>query len=418
MKKIGVFTVFDSIDPQYSIANLTIDQLKLLLKYNYKPTLFVVEGFKDFDAIPKGVEVKTVVPRLILTDYQLNIPKKPNFDHQVDVLTSILSEYFKEYNVIITQDVVFQTWFLPHNQAIRNIAEKHPHIKWLHWMHSAPTIRPKNLKYPHTLRFSGIPNSIYVAMNRTDIELYAQQYNVPTGNVRVVYNCRDIYKFFDMHPFSIKLIEKYKLLDTDVLVIYPTRMTSGKNPDIAIHLVAKINETKNAKIVFCNSYSNAKEEKDYMELLRRQAEGWGLPRDHLIFTSEEDKKWELGVPSKVVRDLMWISNLFFLPSKSEGCSLILLEAALTKNLIVLNKTLPSLKEFGEADALYIDCPSIRAGKLTNVQYHPNRDAHLKEWAGIIINHLEQDRSLNMFRRIRQKFNPDWIMRNQLEPLLQ
>lgn len=418
MKGIAILTTFDSIDLQYSIASLVIDQLNLLVKHGYKPTLFAIEGFRDFGHVPKGVEVKAVIPRLTLTDYQLGVPKGKDFDVQVKVVTEALSEYLLNYSIVITHDVIFQTWFLPHNQAVRNIAKKYPHIKWIHWMHSAPSLRPQNLEYPHMLRFSGIPNSTYIAMNYADIELYADQYDIPVGNVAVVYNCRDVYKFFDMHPFSIELIEKYKLLDCDVMAVYPTRITSGKNPEEAIHLMAKIYESgKNATLVFCNSYSNAEAEKNYIAYLRKCGLQWGLPTDHLIFTSEEGKEWELGVPHKVVKDLMQISNLFFLPSKSEGCSLILLEAALTKNLIILNKTLPSLHEFGKEDALYIDCPSVRAGKQTNVQYHPNRDAHFKEWAGIIINQLEQNKSLNMFTRVKKKFNPDAIFRDMLEPLL-
>lgn len=123
------------------------------------------------------------------------------------------------------------------------------------------------------------------------------------------------------------------------------------------------------------------------------------------------------MPPKVVRDLMLISNIFFLPSKSEGLSLILLEASLTKNLIILNKTLPSLREFGGDDALYIDCPSVRFGKATNVDYHPSREEHLREWVGIVIRQLEENKALNMFVRVKKKFNQEWVWKNQLQPLL-
>lgn len=418
-KDIAILTAFASLDPQYSLANLVVDQIRMLLKHGYNPTLFTVQGFKD--KVP--CEVKAVIPQVPLVDYQLNVKKQDSFDGQVKLITEALEPYLKNFQIVFTHDLAFLTWFLVYNQAIRNIAKKHPHIKWFHWSHSAPSNRPAKLEYPHTLRFSGIHNSIYIGMNYADLELYAEQYDVPIGNVRVVYNCRDIYRWFNMHPKSIKLIEKYRLLDTDVLAIYPTRMTTGKNPDDAVHLLAKINETgKNAKLVFCNSYSNADTEKQLIQSLKDNGEKWGLPNNHLIFTSEMGTQWELGVPPEVVRDLMQISNLFFLPSKSEGCSLILLEATLTKNLIILNKTLPSMHEFGKKDALYIDCSSVRAGKQTTVNYLKDdkpstREEHYKEWAQIIINELENNKSLSMFTRIRKKFNPDWIFRNQLEPLL-
>lgn len=418
MKSIAIFTTFVDFNPQYSLTGIVRDQINMLLKHEYKPVLFVVKGCKDLDTLPKELDVRAVVPQLPLKDYQLGVPKQPSFDGQVKQIEEVLTDQFKDFDIIITHDIIFQTWFVVFNQAIRNIGAKYPNIKWLHWCHSAPSAGNPNVEYPHILRFSGMSNSIYISMNYADIGLFATMFNIPVGKVQVVYNCRDIYTFFGMHPFSIKLIEKYGLLDTDVLAIYPTRLSTGKNIEISIHLMAKIQETgRNAKLVICNSYSNAAGEKQYAISLKRQAKEWGLPEENLIITSMEGKEWELGVPHQTIKDLMSISNLFMLPSKSEGCSLILLEAALTKNLIVLNNLLPSLHEFGENDTIYIDCDMVRAGKMTTVGYHPNRDAHLREKAQLIIQKLDDNQALNMFLRIRKKFNPEWIYRNQLEPLL-
>jgi len=421
MKSVGIFTTFVDFNPQYSLTSIVRDQINMLLKHGYKPVLFVVTGCKDLESLPKEVEVRAVVPQVPLTDYQLGIPKQSTWEGQVDTITSALIDHFKDFDIIITHDIVFQTWFLVFNQAIRNIAEKYPNIKWLHWSHSAP--RPFSdlfspntaykLEYPHTLRFSPMANSTYVGMNYADIELVAQQFNVPMGKVQVVYNCRDIYKFFDMHPFSIKLIEKYGLMDTDILMIYPTRLSTGKNIDMAAELVVQLQKLhKNAKLVICNSYSNAQQEKNYANQLKNRSPSG------IIITSMEGKEWEIGVPYQVIKDLMCISNVFFLPSKSEGCSLILLEAALTKNLIILNNLLPSLHEFGEQDAIYIDCDTVRGGKSINVNYHPTREAHMEEKAKLVIEKLDNNPSLNMFTRVRKKFNPEWIYKNQLEPLLE
>ena len=417
MKSIAIFTTFVDFNPQYSLTGIVRDQINMLLKHGYKPVLFVVKGCKDLDSLPEGVEVRAIVPQMPLKDYQLGVQKQPTFDGQVEQATNALKDHFKDFDIVITHDIIFQTWFIPFNQAIRNIGKEYPNIKWLHWCHSAPSAHV-NAEYPHTLRFSGMTNSIYISMNYADIELFAKMFNVPMGNVQVVYNCRDIYGFFGMNDFSIKLIEKYDLLNTDVLTVYPTRLSTGKNIEISVHLMAKMQELgRNAKLVICNSYSNALSEKSYASQLKKMAKEWGLPEENLIITSMEGKEWELGVPHQTIKDLMSISNLFMLPSKSEGCSLILLEAALTKNLIVLNNLLPSLHEFGENDVVYIDCDMVRAGKQTTVNYHPSRDAHLKERANQILQVLDNNPALNMFLRIRKKFNPEWIYKNQLEPLL-
>jgi hypothetical protein len=43
---------------------------------------------------------------------------------------------------------------------------------------------------------------------------------------------------------------------------------------------------------------------------------------------------------------------------------------------------------------------------------------MEEKAKLVIEKLENNPSLNMFTRVRKKFNPEWIYKNQLEPLLE
>ena len=82
-----------------------------------------------------------------------------------------------------------------------------------------------------------------------------------------------------------------------------------------------------------------------------------MPQENLIFSSEMGSEWEDGVPHKVVYDMFKIGNLFILPSETETFSLITLEAAAYKNLLVLNEDLLVMKELVEDNALYI--PSLQ-----------------------------------------------------------
>lgn len=70
----------------------------------------------------------------------------------------------------------------------------------------------------------------------------------------------------------------------------------------------------------------------------------GLSEKEVIFTSEVDARLRNGCPEKVIRGLFQVSNLFIHTSLHEGCSMALLEAVITKNLCVLNKDVPGLKE--------------------------------------------------------------------------
>ena len=72
---IGVFTTFYNLDASYSLCSVVRDQLTALVKNKYKTVLFVLPGFKDDDLVPKGVEIRKVVPQIILEPYTgLNYP--------------------------------------------------------------------------------------------------------------------------------------------------------------------------------------------------------------------------------------------------------------------------------------------------------------------------------------------------------
>jgi len=92
----------------------------------------------------------------------------------------------------------------------------------------------------------------------------------------------------------------------------------------------------------------------------------------------------------------------------------MLEAALTKNLVILNEDFPPMKEFGEIDhTLYMKVSSTRC----QTTYNPNEDAYYRDWARIIINKLDTNQPNRFNRKVLKMFNRGWVWKNQLEPLL-
>lgn len=414
MKKVAVLTTFDRIDPQYSLTSIVKEQLICLSKYfsdpKRKPVFIALEGCEDIGI--EGVETRAVIPRYHLTDYQVGVTKKPDFEEQVYGTEKALLNNLKDVSIVFTHDIIFQTWFLPHNQAIRNVAEKLPNIRWYHWIHSAPSMRPNVLEYPHTLRFSLSPNSKIVVLNDYHVRWACEQYGCWDKDVRVVNNPRDPRSFFDMHPLSVELIETYGLLEADVMATYPASMIRGKQHDIIIKIMAKINELgKTAKVVFCNSYANAEQDKKYIDYLKNIAREWGLKRG-VVFTSEHDPRYELGVPNQVVRDMFLISNVFINPGKSEGDSLIIKEAALTKNLLVLNEDLPQVKEIYGDTALY-----FRFSSDYQKTEYLNEEQYFGDIAKIILANLKWYKPMKSFSLVKNKHNRDTIFRDQILSLI-
>ena len=407
--KIGILTTFYNFDKSYSLCSVVESQLISLVKYGYSPVLFVHDNFTG--EIPKGVEIRKVVPRFLLVDYSSNQPVEKDFYEQVKKAKEALEKNFKDIDVVLTHDLIFQGWFLPYNVAMREANLK---CKWLHWIHSAPSPRPTNLQTPHDCRYKTMPNSKLIYMNHYDVVRLAEMYGGYPDDVRVVYNPLDLRNFSNLHPFVSKLIDKYKLLNADIIDVYPVSSTrfDGKQVNRVIQILGELKKLgKSVRFICPNAHANAEREKREVENLIHKGIEFGLTREEMIFTSLEDKEYELGVPHEIVKDLFLLSNLFIFPTSSENCPLILLEAAASKCLLVLNDSFPPLKDFFGENALYFRFGSM----VENVNYQ-NEEQYFSDVAKIIISELNKNKPLNAFNKLKQKFNYDTIFREMLEPL--
>ena len=414
MQRIGILTTFYNWDRAYSLVSVVEEQLTSLLRNGYQPVLFVHDNFNDDKEIPEGVEIRKVVPRFQLVDYSSNQPVASGFQDQVKKVKESLEENLKDIDVVFTHDWIFQGWFLPYNVGMRE-AQPNLKCKWFHWIHSAPSPRPANLKYPHDCRYKTMPNSKLIYMNHYDTLRLAEMYGGVLDDVRVVHNPLDPRSFWKLHPLVNDLIEKYKLLDADIIDVYPVSSTrfSGKQVDKVIKIMGELKKQgKKVRFICPNAHANAEKEKKAVENLIHYGIERDLTREEIIFTSFEGKEYEMGIPHEAVRDLFQLSNLFIFPTLSENCPLILLEAALSKCLLVLNESFPPLRDFFGKDALYFKFGSL----IENVNYS-DEEVFYSDVAKIIIGELNKNRPLNAFNTLKQKYNGDFIFQHELLPIL-
>lgn len=425
MRKIAVLACLSSLDPSYSVAGVVHDQLMMLQKYHEDIVFITTDDFQDkyLDLI-LGIEVR-YYPRYT-GETEPESLDLVEFEKYAFETSSILRNHLSDCTHVIQHDLLFINSFIPINWAIRQCAELLPDLKWLHWQHSAPSPKPNDCEYPFDGCYMGMPNSKFIYLNRTDIPGVAERYNIPENQVFVVHNFIDFERLFNLHPLTVELIDYYNLLDCDTLCIYPTRLVEPKQIDKVIALIAGIKNKQKARLVICNSYSNADKEKEYLLKLKE----CGLTSEELIFTSEFDSNWckdnlidiQLGIPREVTLDLMRLADLFILPSISECCSMIMLEAAANKNLIVLNDDVMSMHEFGgqklndieSKRALYMQFGSI-ARPIGS--YLPSEEEWFRDHANKILDAQNHNQAIGFFKFVRKRHNPKWIYFNELKPLL-
>jgi len=462
-RAVAILTTFQDLPSSYGLVPVVLNQIKQLVKHGWEVGFYTQAGFEshiDAGDVPEGAELIPRVPFTHLYDYlpgtktqknqvsgvgkHLPSGNLTNFKRQVKLIEKSLEPWLMEYPVVITHDVLFQTWFVPHNQAIRNIGKKHPEIRWLHWLHSGPSPRPADVKYPHTLRHKRMANSLLISPNDTMRQKFAEMYDVPINMVKTVYHTFDPFEFFNMHPLSEEMIKRYKLRSCDGLVVLATRIDHlrAKGMYEAIHLVSQMNRFANIKFLFLNSWSSSPQAKRNISTLKAEAEKWGMPKGNLIFSSEVDKKYENGVPRQVVKDMMMIGDMFISFSVSETWSLAKDEAAACKNMIILNEDLAVFTELGGDRVDYAPTGSEWGGtKVARHYWGPEGEKEPEnpelfwrtkahdllarlgfvdytcEHCGGDLGKIGAYNPLRQHRHVLKYYNSDWTYKTQLEPLL-
>src|SRR3990167_4140577 len=307
-KTIGILTTFYNFDPGYSLCAVVRDQLVSLVKNGYKTILFVLPNFKDDALVPEGVEIRKIVPQLILEPYkELGFPD--HWKEDVRKTKELFEKNMQDIDYLICHDIFFIDTYLPYNIALR---EAKLDCKILAWTHSAPSARPQLDNNIHANRYTLPPRSRLIYLNHDKANDLAEMYGGWLKDVRVVPNSRDPRTFWDLDLFVKGLIDKYSLFEADIISVYPVstpRMISGKGMDKVVKIHSKLKQLGyKTRLIVCNAHANASPDQRLIKETQNWALERGIDETELIFTSQEDKQYELGVKSKIVSDLFRISN--------------------------------------------------------------------------------------------------------------
>jgi len=417
MKTIGFVTAHYNWNTSYSITSVLHDQLVANVKNGYRTILFVLPSFEDDSHVPAGVEIRKVIPQLYLEAYK-NLQYPETHKDDVKKVVEALVQHGSECDIFVTHDLHFIDTFTPYCAAIHYLCEtKQIKGKWLLWTHSAPSGQINVSKEsPHRFRYQLPLGAKLVYLNNYHALDLAEMYNTTLSEVRVVPNSVDPRTFMNLHPLVYDLINKYDLLSADYMGIYPlssTRMVDGKQIQKAVKVMSKLKERGHVvRYIICNAHANADHEKYTIQKLQESFMGFGLSPSEVIFTSlEQVPEYEHGVPREVVSQLFQLSNVFVFPTISENCSLILLEAMMSKNILVLNDDARMLREFAQENALYF--------KFSSREYktsYDDEENYYLDIAKIIENQMLINKPLRAQRSLLKLNNIDYVFKTYIEPL--
>ncbi len=357
-KKVGIIALLQSLDPAYSVATVVLSHVRMLKKQGFVPVLLTSEDSSITDE-EVGCEVRAVIPVWQLFDYtetgNIRVEDRP----RIDDVRNVIERSTKDCDILIEHDCIMQGWFAIHGLALNYI----PNVR--HVIHSRVNHQPIK-KIPETHRV--------LVLNRNEIIPTEKAYQAE-GRVTAIPNAMDICDYHGMEPLTREWIEKWKLHEYDYIFTYPFSATR-----------------KDAKgfdwFALFTKYMNDMGNKTAGVFL--MAHGDKLPPiswDFCHFSNHMFPEHRMGVSRKIVRDFMLYSDGFLFPSVSELSPIVHLEAAASKNCVILN------------NILHIDHDSYNEDmqNLTNAHFELVRRRF-----------LEGSRMLNEFRRVRRYMNENEI----------
>jgi len=440
-KQIAILTNFFDYSECYSLVRVVVDQIKMLLRGGYEPIVIVSDSFDPSGTIFEKVKLLKV-PNVACHN---EVNKDESFEKDVDAIYQKLKEHLKDVDVCITQDIVYKPSELKYNFAARRLAPELPNLKWLHWINSAtPPITLNSLMGIFTDQYLELvrkpfPNSKYVFFNEISRDIIAKNFGVTTADVRIVHHPSDFFEVYGItNPILQKFIDKREIFSADAIFVYPIRLDRGKQVEYVIKTAASVKKLgMDVRCIVVDFHSTGGDKVTYRDELKQTGMDWGLTPKELAFTSEFTEAWNVNIPHEDVLAMFRFSNVFVMPSVSESYSLITQEAALTKNLIVLNQDFPPYRDiFGPRnifrkyssnwDNMAGYNEAMSPGKGTFTKYGPDgisdaerpafeRRYHM-DTAGMIVDRLRNDEQLATNIHIRKNRWLDIVFRKELEIL--
>ena len=412
-EKVAILTTFMEFLPGYSLTGIVKDQAKMLALYGHEVHLFVNEKYHG-EIFSDDVVLEKKIPFTHLIDY-MSI-KDITEDHKKTTIdtSNMLVEQLKDFDVVLTHDYVFTGWNLPYGQACITASKELPHLVWFHWVHSIPNGNRDYWK----IREMG-PQHKIVFPNDTDRLHVAEQYCGGIENVRTIHHIKDMRIWFDFCDDTLDIIEKVPaIMEADIVQLLPAsvdRLAAKRVKEVMGIFSCFKRMGRSVCLVIANQWATGKKQKEDVEVYKKLATSLGLiVNREVVFTSDLKPEYEVGVSSRIIRELFQCSNLFIFPTREESFGLVVPEASLAGGvLLVLNKSLEQQREISGNNALFFSFGSYQNNYNRSPEEWPK---YLWDIAIIILGRFRENESIRAKTFFRQKYNLDYLYKFEYLPV--
>ncbi len=197
-------------------------------------------------------------------------------------------------------------------------------------------------------------------------------------------------------------MDRLELLDSDLILLMPVRVTQAKNIEYSLHLLAALQPACHKLRLILTGPPDPHDPASleyYRSLLDLRARLGLVKEMHFVYESGPDPDQPYIISEALVGELLRLSDLVFMPSHREGFGMPVLEAGLA-GIPVLSTDIPSAREIGGQDVHIF-----------------SEDTPAEQLADQVL-HLVDANPISRFRRrLRQEYSWESIFHRSIEPLL-
>jgi glycosyltransferase involved in cell wall biosynthesis len=374
----------------------------------------VIAGSGEAATLPPGVklvqvpEMDTKYSRVAQMSSHLEqgeVP--PPFDDMVDRLSGLLTPLLTRFDTVILHNLFTKHFNLPLTAALHALLDAGRLGHCIAWCHdftwTSPSSRSKvHPGYPWDLLRTYREDITYVTVSQRRQQVLADLFGCPPERIRVVYNGVNPEALLGLSAEGGDLVDGLSLLESDLVVLMPVRVTQAKNIEYALHLVAalKARGCRPRLVVTGPPDPHDLDSMAYFQGLQALRRQLGVEEEvRFVFESGPDPAQPYVIDERIVGDLFRVSDVMFMPSHREGFGMPVLEAGLV-GLPVVSSDVPASREIGGEDVTIFDADQdpVRLGQ------------QILAWA-------EKDPVHRLRRRVRQSFTWRAIFQRDIKPLL-
>jgi mannosylglucosylglycerate synthase len=394
------------------VESIIHEHARLLNEAGY-PTCLVVgrggdehsQAAQEINLIPEIDTGAQAHPELAEALERGEVPAE--FEALRDRIAAELVKNLADIDVLIVHNVLTMHFNLPLTAALHKLLDEGRLPRTVAWTHDASWNDPQQVPhlhagYPWDLLKTLRRDVTYVVITRSRQEELAGMFHCPPGRLRVIPNGVHVRFWWNLSPEGDALITGLGLLEGDIFILQPVRITQLKNIAFSLRVAAAL-KAQGLSPRFLVSGPPDPHDPGGQQLLRDlralRAE-LGLENEAFFAAEQGATPDEPRVlATSVVRDLYEACDVILLPSMSEGFGIPLIEAGLLGRPVFC-ADIPPFREIGSRQVYRFkleDEPALVARRIA-------------AWA-------QRDRAYQLRRRVWQYYTWRAVRRQHLEPLI-